>query len=291
MLQGKSFDGVARLFYQTSGGGSYVCSGSLLKGGQYVLTAAHCADDFTSMTIDFGVYGGAPKARRSAAQAVVHSGWTGALGTGTDIALVKLNQSVDDIEGFNLSSTFDLGRSFLMMGYGTTGLGSDPNTDTNWDDWGWMHWGLNTADAWDGNAAAGLFEYVADYDNGTDEFNTLSSLFGVASGKGFGNFEALIAGGDSGGGDFVWSGSEWLLSGVHSWGLDASSYYIGNCSNADLLTCNGSSWGDLSGSTAVFSHLAWIDSVTKVPEPGTLSIVALGIFAATLTSRRRRSVV
>ena len=49
-----AFDGVAKLlFTAASDGGGYVCSGSLLSGGMYVLTAAHCADDFTTMTVDF----------------------------------------------------------------------------------------------------------------------------------------------------------------------------------------------------------------------------------------------
>ena len=52
-----ALDGVARISFTTPQG-NYACSGSLLQGGQYVLTAAHCADDFSSMTVQFGWFAG-----------------------------------------------------------------------------------------------------------------------------------------------------------------------------------------------------------------------------------------
>ncbi len=73
------------------------------------------------------------------------------------------------------------------------------------------------------------------------------------------------SGGDdySGGGDFVWDAAsgQWLLSAVHSWGWqgnDASGQ--GACDFLGLTGCdarinNSSSYGDLSGSTAVFDQL------------------------------------
>lgn len=292
-FQGNAFDGVARLLFETSKGDTYVCSGSLLAGGMYVLTAAHCADDFVQMRLDFGVKNDVAKETRWAAGAKVHEAWTGQLGLGTDIALVRLNQQVTTIEGFQLSQSNDLGKDFLIMGYGTTGQGNDPDTDTNWNDWGWMHWGTNTADVdnnrfnnaiW-GTPASPYLEYVADYDDPIKgNFNTLQVLADLtggnwSSGIGTGDSEALIAGGDSGGGDFVWDGTRWLLSGVHSWGID-----VDGC--AAIVDCNGSSWGDLSGSTAVFSHLAWIQANT-VPEPGSLALVLASLVG--FSARRRKA--
>lgn len=302
-FNGSSFDGVARLRFDNDGdltNGSGVCSGTLLQGGRHVVTAAHCADDFNVMQVRFGIHGNAGKETRGVTRAFVHSGWTGALGTGSDIAVLELDAPVSSIQGFRLSQSNDVGKDFLIMGYGTTGLGSDGSTDTNWDDWGWAHWGRNTADVtssvfnnvlWGGDSPYGE-EYIADYDGLADPegYNSLGWLGGHpkygngawSSGTGLGVEEALIAGGDSGGGDFVWSGSEWLLSGVHSWGMDLVS-----CDNIDASTCNGSSWGDLSGSTAVFSHYNWIQSVTNVPEPGTLALLPLALGGVAAARRRK----
>ncbi|RFP09334.1 PEP-CTERM sorting domain-containing protein [Duganella sp. BJB488] len=306
-----ALDGVARLSYANAGG-NWICSGSLLAGGQYVLTAAHCADDFSSMKVSFGWANGAVGVSRNVAVtgSYVNPRWNGDLDTGADIAVLKLDQAVTTIKGYKLSATNDVGKDYLMAGYGTSGLGGG-DTEPNLGERAWGHYGYNSYDVdsksfneisnqvvdnwgYDPNYYAPGATYMSDYDDGSAAHNTLGRIAGVSgngwrSGSGLGANEALAASGDSGGGDFIWNGSEWLLSGVHSWGFQGSEM----CPNFNLSDCdaspgNPSGFGDLSGSTATYSHLAWINAVTAVPEPQTYAMMLSGLAMAGLIAGRRR---
>lgn len=317
-----AFNGTAALTF-TAPGGTFACSGSLLPGGQYILTAAHCADDATSMTIEFGLFNNAALEVRTATQFIVHPGWTasgGELDNGSDIAVVKLNAPVTTLNAYYLSTTNDVGKQQLITGYGTSGIGT-ATTNPSWADGAYGHWGRNTADvessvlfaAWDAaNPGAGTYTpptygvtYVTDYDAVTltpaeqSQYNTIqrmATLTGGAfsSGTGVGLEEALIAGGDSGGGDFIWDAASgrWLLSAVHSWGWQFCGGRV--TPTCDYRSTNSSSYGDLSGSTATFSHIAWIESVvgqsvTVVPEPGTYAMMLAGLMAVGGIARRRKA--
>src|SRR6218665_1154202 len=243
-----AFDGTARLLFTTTeAAGTFVCSGSLMAGGEYVLTAAHCVDGLISMTVQFGLYNGSALQTRTVTQAITAPGWDGSLDTGADIALVKLSAPVTGLHTYALSTTNDVGKQYIMTGYGSTTTGGSTSA-SGWGDSNYGHYGYNTFDttsdvftaAWDAKTGEGLYTaptygltYVSDFDYYSAsstaaqraQYNTLQRIADITggdwtSGTSLGVSESLIAGGDSGGGDFIWDAAsgQWLLSGIHSWG-------------------------------------------------------------------------
>ncbi|TXI21371.1 MAG: trypsin-like serine protease [Roseateles sp.] len=314
-----ALDGVARLSFTNADGG-FACSGSLLAGGQYVLTAGHCADDFTSMTVQFGWYNGTAQVTRSVSVSDVYLNpkWDGTLDTGADIALIKLNAPVTNIKGYQISTTNDVGKQVLVAGYGTTSVGSSDSA-TSWADGNYGHYAYNTYDVLSStfnrdigtrtiNGDQWVYDpsfyvagtYMSDFDApGDANYNSLGRIASQYGGTwtsdaGLGANEGLIAGGDSGGGDFVFVNGQWVVSGVHSWGWNNACGYFGLTSCAGL-NGNKASYGDLSGSTATFSHADWIASiagtqVVAVPEPQTYALLLAGLAVVGSLARRRRSV-
>ena len=307
-------DGVGLLSINSSNG-SGECSGSLLSGDQYLLTAAHCITDHntglktvTSMSVSFK--GGAITAH--GLEYFVHSGYSGfynSSGNGSDLAIVKLSTIISEITGFGLSPTFDLGSTFLMAGYGRIGTGATGDTTHSG---GVLHYGFNVYETTHDHLRTTLFgsngysqkygeTYYYDFDDGSPERNAISRLYdfvGVSFTSDTGlntangellDAEAMMAKGDSGGGEFILKEGKWLLSGVHSFGNDWCGFYLPDC---DVVSGRNSSFGETGGSTAVHSNLVWINSIVQgnnaVPEPGSYLLVLLGLSLIQLIGNQRR---
>lgn len=230
-------------------------SGTLIR-SDWVLTAAHVFGstpgqfDLASATFSIG---GQPM---TASYAVVNPNWNGDLGSGFDIALVKLAAPVTSIAPASFASAPAqlTGQSVTFVGFGQGGTGE---SGTIAGTGGVKRAGTNRLDIDGSVLGMSSSIYLADFDNGTAPFNS----FGTATPT---DFESILAPGDSGGGAFMMSGGNMILVGVNS--------FVASFSGSA-----NSSYGNVAGFVGVQPHVEWIQSIAHAPEPGS---IVLGMICA-----------
>lgn len=297
------------------------CSGSLLKGGNAILTAAHCVADGNGQVVatsgrawfwngvgpvadPFYDLQPGPTAV-NIGSIFVAPGYTGEVIDHNDLAIIFLNGAAPDFATeYLLAALADpTGIDFNVAGFGNRGTSGA--TGSSGGTFGKLREGDNKFEYALGNAAFGdgwaveLEEplsqisdsWVSDFDRIGFAANDTSclvtgGLFGTGTtfcdNAGVGLREVGVAGGDSGGPQFV----NGKIVSVTSYGLTFGSGF------GDFGGGLNSGWGEFSGYAPVFRNRDWIQSLVPlafIPEPATWGLMIAGFGMVGAAARRRRS--
>ena len=235
----------------------------------------------------------------------VNENYTGEVIDQNDVAVLRLAEkapvwaiSHDIYTGNDLT-----GQNFNVAGYGLMGTGNGSFSGTT----GYLREGDNKYDyAWGNDLFQGFFtninggenffgtadiefSYISDFDNGlliNDAAGRiaralgLGDLGGVFDDTGLGDREVGVAGGDSGGPNFI----NGLISGINSYGLSFGTGF------GDIGGGLNSSFGEFSGFVPTYIHANFISgALVRVSEPGILILMSLGLFSIGASSRRRKA--
>ncbi|MFC0266591.1 trypsin-like serine protease [Kushneria aurantia] len=242
---GDGYDGVGRVSTATAVG-----SGTLLAGGQAVLTAAHVVEGDGPIRVAFDSTAG--RLWMSVESMRIHSGYNDG-NFSHDLALLWLNEEAPlFIPRYELYRDNDeLARIATIVGYGATGSGTSGYIRGEGDQRSLVH---NRIDLFNSDlslskAPAGS-QLLADFDDGSWRYDTIGRLGGVQN-TGLGDAEGAIAPGDSGGPAFI----DGLLAGVASY--IATFTYAGE--RLDINNETDSSFGEVMGWQRVSHYQSWID--------------------------------
>lgn len=285
----EQFDSVGRVLFNTSAGGTRLCSGTVVH-SNWVLTAAHCVDQATNMTFQLPQYNSGRMAIEShttytATSWLWHHGWTltnGNLLAGWDIGLMYFENPFTVNPATIYAGSNELGAVTTHVGYGNTGTGlTGEQSGTS----GTRRAGNNVVDVLYSEGGTGQQILWSDFDHPDADATNNDGVVHNDAWNAFwlGNpsanealpLEYSIGRGDSGGGAFIEENGERFLAGVHSF----------------LFNVNGGAWseyGDAFGSVRVSEFSDWILSntgTTAIPNPTTLSLFGIGLIL--LWARRR----
>ncbi|MBW4630444.1 MAG: trypsin-like serine protease [Iphinoe sp. HA4291-MV1] len=260
------------------------CTGSLLKGGSHILTAAHCLTDtngqfqtnyVNTTQATFNLPTGSVSI--PVVDFFVHPEYDGVYYKGNDIAVLRLETPApSEAEQYDIYRDEDeVGQVFTQVGYGYTGTGS-----TGYDSQSSLdtaYFGQNQFDA-----LVDVFDSVYrqefkdfpgvvlgsqlffDFDNAQAENDAFGVHFNIND-LGLGVSESNSAPGDSGAPAFI----DNLIAGITSYSLSGSGISA-NAISTDIDTQNNSSFGEFSSRTRISHYAQFIDDAIA----GKISAVA-----------------
>jgi secreted trypsin-like serine protease len=214
---------------------SVQCTGSLLTGGLYILTAAHCLNEGgvkvppeTAVKATFKLPSG--EFSIPVSNYYIHPGWTGYESeVGNDIAILKLKKAApSSIEQYEINrNKNEVGKVLTKVGYGYIGVGAK-GQDENSNSEAKRYSGQNRYDALidvlknatesDMSALVLGSQLIFDFDDGSAQRDTLGRHFLRLGDRGLGKNEIATASGDSGGPSFV----DGRIAGISFWGYSCN---------------------------------------------------------------------
>ena len=236
-----------------------------------------------------------PATQVTVSQYFVNPNYTGEVIDQNDIAVLRLSEMAPEwASSYGIYTGGDLtGKDFNVAGYGRIGTGDAGSVGftgrlrqgDNMYDYAWGNAALDGffTDGFFGSADV-EFSFVSDFDNGlaaNDQAGLIAQAFGsnAFNDLGVGAREVGVAGGDSGGPNFI----DGMIAAVNSYGLTFGTDF------GDLGGGLNNGFGEFSGYVPTYIHADWI-AAQMVPEPGTYGLMALGLLAVGGIARRRRAV-
>ena len=275
------------------------CTGSLLTGGSYFVTAAHCLTDDSGKLV-FGTQ--TPQIKlpnlptgtftTSVSQYFIHPEWNGNFIDGGDIAVIKLAETAPaELKGYDIyRQNNEVGQEFDLVGYGITGTGETGGIAFD----GKERLGQNRFDLLPTAIGLDLNSLIVDFDNGKPENDFLGVVAGISD-TGLGAREVFPYVRDSGAPGFI----DRQIAGIVSFAAGCDERQLFGVCASDIDQLDNGSFGEFAGYTRVSDYASFVDDVvagritpsksSTIPEStSVLSLVAFGLGLSVLVRGKQQ---